>query len=201
MGGGILTRTLQEHPGHFRAVALAAPMHQPAVDNETNRRLSIAGAPESPLRRTPARVSDIFGSYKETDPSNDKGTTSVVRSSAKNHVRGYFRASRRIELEGPTLGWVYEAFRACDEMRRPEQSQRIVEPIVILQAAGDELVSSAAHTTVCEGINAGSPNQCRIVHFGPFANDIKPRHELLNSEDVVRFAALNTIYGHFRSHR
>jgi lysophospholipase len=78
-------------------------------------------------------------------------------------------------LGAPTVAWADTAFRAMHRFRRPQYPQSIHQPLLILAAGGDEVVSTAAIEEFSYYLRAGS----HLVIAGA-------KHEILQEQDRYR---------------
>jgi lysophospholipase len=84
-------------------------------------------------------------------------------------------AEPELGLGSPTVGWVDAAFRAMRELAEPTYPARIRQPILIVAAGQDELVSTPAIGQFSLRLRAGA----HLVVAGS-------RHEILMERDRVR---------------
>src|SRR5262249_39357026 len=93
----------------------------------------------------------------------------------------YARAAAVLETEptlgvgSPTVGWVDAAFRSMAQMRPPAYAGRIRQPMLIVAAGRDRLVSTGAIETFAVRLRAGS----HVVIAGA-------EHEIMMEQDAYR---------------
>ncbi len=174
MGGGILTRYAEKHPGSFAALILSSPMHglpikwwqRPFVSFMTamGKRRSYA------LGKGPWQPSmDVF-----------EGNDTTGSESRYRFKMDTYSADPSVWIGGPTYGWVHEADRAGKAMR--EDARRLTMPVLLFQAGADTIVDNSAQDAVV----AAAPDCTKIVLPGA-------RHELLLERDDVRDAVLDHV--------
>jgi len=90
-------------------------------------------------------------------------------------VAAVLEAEPALGLGSPTIAWIDSAFRVMAQMRAPSFPARIRQPILIVAAGQDQLVSTAAIETFAIHLRAGS----HVIVPGA-------QHELLMEQDVYR---------------
>jgi len=106
----------------------------------------------------------------------DKGKPEIwVQGRGRAVILGPLEARPELKVEGPTYGWVDAAFRAMYEFADPSYPTSIRQPILIVAAGRDELVSTPAIGQFAVRLRAGS----HLVIPGA-------RHELLMEQDRFR---------------
>jgi lysophospholipase len=172
MGGTVLIRAAHRGRRWFDRMVLSAPM------------IELAGPAASRGARLTARVLRYLGMGSAYVPGG--GATAVAsRPFVGNPVTSdpvrYARTAAIVEAEpelglgSPTVGWVDAAFRAMRELAEPTCPARIRQPILIVAAGQDELVSTPAIGQFSLRLRAGA----HLVVAGS-------RHEILMERDRVR---------------
>jgi lysophospholipase len=172
MGGTVLIRAAHRGRRWFDRMVLSAPM------------IELAGPAASRGAKLTARVLRYLGMGSAYVPSG--GATAVAsRPFVGNPVTSdpvrYARTAAIVEAEpelglgSPTVGWVDAAFRAMRELAEPTYPARIRQPILIVAAGQDELVSTPAIGQFSLRLRAGA----HLVVAGS-------RHEILMERDRVR---------------
>ncbi|MGH6671734.1 MAG: alpha/beta fold hydrolase [Xanthobacteraceae bacterium] len=171
-GGTVLIRAA--HRGHrwFDRVVLTAPL------------IGLAGASASPTAATIVRALRLAGfgsSYvpggaavvMETRPFAGNILTSDPVRYARNAA--VLEAEPSLELGRPTVAWADAAFRAMRAIRERGYASRIRQPILIVSAGLDVVVSNAAIEEFASQLRTGS----HLVVIGA-------KHELLMEQDRLR---------------
>jgi lysophospholipase len=172
MGATIAIRAIARGQRWFDRAVLSAPMLGIAFV----RSMAIAG-----MILTGARAAGFGGAYV---PGRYTGvldlrpfagnplTTDPVRYARNAAV---LEAEPALGLGGPTVAWCDAAFRAMAAMRDPGYPARIRQPILIIAAGNDAIVSSSATEDFAMQLRAGS----QLVVVGA-------QHELLMEQDRYR---------------
>ena len=172
MGAANLLRAIHEERRWFERVVLCAPMvdlrirRWPTVVRYFTRLMSAIGLGHryipggSPVAVTNRR---FFGNPVSSDPVRYERIASIVEADAS------------LGLGSPTLSWISAAFRQVDEFAEPEYPAKLRQPILILGAGDDRLVSTVASEKFAIRLRAGA----MIVIPGS-------RHEILIERDSIR---------------
>lgn len=171
MGGAVLTAFAQRRPAELAGLVLAAPMHRIFVNAWQARLVDLMvrlGRGEDYARGE----GPWDGGWEPFE--ENRTTSSPERYQRKQDL---FAGRRHLWLGGCTWGWVREALRATDAMRRDAGALR--DPALLLQAGREELVDNAGQDEVAAGAA-----RCRkqVVAEG--------KHELLLERDDLREEAL-----------
>jgi len=172
MGASILLRAAHGGRRWFDRIVLSAPM------------IELVGPPASRGARLTARFMRLGGFRSSYIPGG--GATAVssrpflgnpVTSDPVRYARtvAVVEAAPELGLGSPTIGWVDAAFRAMYEFADPGYPSSIRQPILIVAAGHDELVSTPAIGQFAVRLRAGS----HLVIPGA-------RHELLMEQDRFR---------------
>jgi lysophospholipase len=172
MGASILMRAAFRNRRWFDRMVLTAPM----ID------LDIVGMPR--VARAVAQAMRLAGMATSYVPGG--GATALASQPfagnplTSDPVR-YARTSALIEAEpalglgSPTIAWMNAAFRTIGEFAEPAYAARIRQPMLILAAGQDVIVSNAAIEQFALRLRAGS----QLVIAGA-------RHEILMEQDRYR---------------
>ncbi|MFG1464046.1 alpha/beta hydrolase [Xanthobacter sp. DSM 24535] len=172
MGGAIFLETVLAGHRWFDRAVLTAPM----VDLQVSRfapvlyptakilaNLGFGGAfvPGGSSKAASARAFD--GNPVTSDPARYARTAQIVD------------AHPELGLGGPTIGWVNAAFACMQHLMAPETVRLIRQPLLMVAAGADTVVSSAAIEHMAARLIAG-------------AQVVVPasRHEILMERDIFR---------------
>jgi lysophospholipase len=170
-GGNVALRYLvADGSRHFAAAAFSSPM---------------TGLPRAWFVRTAATLLGLLpgasawyapstGPY---DPGKYPFATNDVTHDERRYAftREWFEADRRLALGGPTIGWLYQAFRSFDVLNAPGSLERIALPTLIVSGTDDTVVDTTSHREAVARI----PGAEHAVIEGA-------RHELLMETDARR---------------
>ena len=172
MGATIIIRSIARGQRWFDRVVLSAPMLGIAFV----RSMAIAGTILAGARAVGFGRAYVPGRYTgilDLRPfAGNPLTTDPVRYARNAAV---IEAEPALGLGGPTVAWCDAAFRAMATMRDPGYPARIRQPILIVAAGGDAIVSNGATEDFATQLRAGS----QLVVAGA-------RHELLMEQDRYR---------------
>jgi lysophospholipase len=171
-GGTVLIRAA--HRGHrwFDRVVLTAPL------------IGLAGAGAAPYAAAVVRIMRLAGlganyvpgaaaAVMETRPFAENILTSDPVRYARNAA--VLEAEPSLALGRPTVAWCDAAFRAMRAIRERGYASRIRQPILIVSAGLDVVVSNTAIEEFAGSLRAGS----HLVVVGA-------RHEILMEQDRLR---------------
>jgi len=99
--------------------------------------------------------------------------TSDPRRYARNAA--ILEADPTLGIASPTVAWLDAAFAAMGEFRSPEFAGAILQPVLMLAAGGDAVVSAAAIAAFARRLPAGSH---RVIAGA--------KHEILQEDDRYR---------------
>jgi len=172
MGGAIAVATCHDGSRWFERVVLSAPM---------------IALPPSPLTRIAgplARTLRVFGSGSAYVPSGNGGLTGkqefITNPLTSDPVR-YARNAAVLEEEpelglgAPTVAWADAALRLMKRFAEPGYAGRIRQPILMVAAGRDEVVSTAAIEQFGMNLLAGR----HLILPGA-------KHEILQEQDLYR---------------
>jgi lysophospholipase len=172
MGGAVLLRVAHSGKRWFERTVLVAPM----VDFPGAR----ASLPSRVLIRT-LRLAGFGASYvpgSNVDRARAAGfagnpLTSDPRRYARNAA--IFAADPAIGIGSPTVAWLDAAFATIVAFRAADYPAQIDQPVLMVEAGGDAIVSGAAIKRFAARLPAGS--HCVIEGA---------RHEILQEQDGYR---------------
>ncbi len=172
MGASVLVRAVQRGHRWFERIVLSAPMIGVAAVNS----MSIAGTLLKAARFAGFGDSYLPGRYNgvlDLRPFAGNILTSDPVRYARNAA--ILEADPELELGGPTVTWVDAAFRAMRAFHDPGYPARIRQPILIVAAGRDAIVSNPAIEQFGMLLRAGS----HLVVTGA-------QHEILMEQDRYR---------------
>ena len=172
MGSANLLRAIHEERRWFDRVVLCAPMvdlrirRWPTVARFFTRFMSAIGLGHRYIPGGSAvAVSNrpFAGNPVSSDPVRYERIAAIVE------------ADSSLGLGSPTLSWISAAFRQADEFAEPEYPAKLRQPILIIAAGSDRLVSTPAAEKFAIHLRTGAI----IVIPGS-------RHEILIERDSIR---------------
>jgi lysophospholipase len=172
MGGAVMLRIAHAGKRWFDRIVLSAPM----IDLP-GRTTSL---PVRALVRT-LRYMGLGGQYVPGGSDELIGTTTFVNNPLTSDPVRYARNSAIYEEEptlgiaAPTIAWADSAFRAMRAFREVDYPSRIRQPVLMVAAGNDSIVSTAAIEEFAYHTRAGS----HLVIAGS-------KHEILQEQDRYR---------------
>jgi len=172
MGAAVLIRSVQHGRRWFDRIVLSAPM------------ISLVQAAGKPYARISARVLRMWGmgsSYIPGGGGTPINTLPFVGNRLTNDPVRYARTSAIIEAEpslaigSPTIAWIDSAFRTMSGFADPAYAGRLRQPLLLVAAGADQIVSTPATGAFAVCLRAGS----HLVIPGA-------KHELLMEQDRYR---------------
>ena len=172
MGASLLIRAAHRNRRWFDRMVLSAPMIELAgraasrgarATARTLRYLGLGGAYVPGGGAAAVASRPFIGNPVTSDPVRYARTAAIVE------------AEPMLGLGSPTVGWVDAAFRAMRQFAEPTFPARIRQPIMIVAAGEDGLVSTPAIGQFALRLRAGS----HLVVAGS-------RHEILMEQDRFR---------------
>lgn len=178
MGGHLLLRHLAAQPGAVDRAVLLAPM------------LGLLAAPIGPwAARLVARFGIARGRGNDYLPgagpyaANGQRLARLTGDADRAGDEGWWvEHDPELRLGGATVGWLAAAFASLDALAAPGVLEQVMTPLLILTAANDRLVDSAAASRLARRL----PN----ATLEPVAG---AAHELLRERDDVRDPVLARI--------
>ena len=150
MGAAVLIRSAQKGRRWFDRVVLCAPM------------IALGGRAGARFAAVSARTLRLLG-LGRSDPVRHARTAAIVD------------AEPMLGLGSPTVAWVDAAYRAMREFSEPQYPERIRQPMLIVAAGQDEVVSTPLTGKFAIRLRVGS----HLVIAGA-------RHEILMEQDRYR---------------
>lgn len=172
MGGTVLLRTAYAGKRWFDRIVLSAPM----IDLPGRR----TGFPVRMLLRG-LRFAGQGGRYVPGGSDALTGIDSFVNNTLTSDTVRFARNAAVLDedptlgVASPTIAWADAAFRAMHTFRRTDYPSQIRQPILMLAASSDAVVSTAAIEEFAYHLRAGS----HLVIAGS-------RHEILQEQDRYR---------------
>lgn len=171
MGGAIMLEAVAAGRRWFDRMVLTAPMLgltfpgqglvRPLVSTLSMLGLSSAFVPGGGSK--PVTEAPFEGNIVTSDPVRYARNGDIVR------------AQPELGLGAPTIGWLKSAYEAMDDLARPEIIPKLRQPLLMVVAGADRLVSNAAIERLSARLIAG-------------AHVVVPasRHEILMERDLFR---------------
>lgn len=172
MGGTILLQSVLEGHRWFDRMVLSAPM------------LGLKVVPMEPLARRLVGLFSVIGLARSFIPGGGPGSVSNLPFDGNRVTSDPVRYARTAQvtsehpdlaLGAPTNGWLNAAYDAMEELAEPDVIRRIRQPLLIIAAGADTLVSNTAIEHLSARLIAG-------------AHVVVPasRHEPLMERDIFR---------------
>jgi lysophospholipase len=172
MGAVMLIRAAQRGRRWFDRVVLSAPM------------IALVGSAGARFAATTARALRLIGLGRSYVPGGGPKPTALLpfvgNVLTSDPVR-YARTAAVVEAEpllglgSPTIAWLDAAYRGMSEFAEPQYPERIRQPILIVAAGQDEVVSTPITGKFATRLRVGS----HLVVAGA-------RHEILMEQDRYR---------------
>ncbi len=172
MGGAILLRALWKGHRWFDRIVLSAPM----IALRGGRRLGFAAAAARVMR-----LAGFGGSYVPGADRAPVGSRPFVGNVLTSDPVRYARNAAVLEAEpalgiaAPTVAWADAAFRAMHAFANPSYPASIRQPVLLIAAGKDEVVSPQAIEDFARRLRAGS----HLIIGGS-------EHEILMEQDHYR---------------
>ena len=172
MGGAVMLRVAHAGKRWFDRMVLSAPM------------IDLPGRRTSFPARTLLRLMRLMGQGGRYVPGGSDaltGTESFINNPFTSDAVRYARNAAILEedptlgIGSPTVAWADTAFRAMHTFRGVSYPSEIRQPILMLAASNDSIVSTAAIEEFAYHLRAGS----HLVIAGS-------RHEILQEQDRYR---------------
>jgi lysophospholipase len=172
MGGAILLRACHDGRRWFDRLVLSAPM------------IALPQASNSRLARPALRALKLIGRGSAYVPVGDEHTAdrqafagNVLTSDPVRFARNMavLEAEPALGLGRPTVGWADAAMRAMHEFALPSYPAGLRQPILMVAAGNDRVVSTPAIETFASNLLAGA----HLILPGS-------RHEILQEQDQYR---------------
>jgi lysophospholipase len=172
MGASILLRAAYQGRGWFDRMVLLAPM------------VALPGMRRSRLTRTGVRLMRLMGLGSSYVPGGDASVMmqrpfigNLLTSDPVRYARNIavLEAEPALAVGWPTVAWTDSAFRLMRQLRDPGFPLKIRQPMLIIAAGNDRIVSTPAIDEFAIRLRAGS----HLIVPGS-------RHELLMEQDRFR---------------
>lgn len=171
MGGAALVRVAHSGKQKFERYVLSSPM------------IDLHGLPGSCIGRAVARTKRFFGQddqYVLGGPVD--GPRDLFKDNNLTYDQARFDRNEAIvakdpslEIGRPTVAWVNAAYDSFDEFKAANYAKKITQPMLIVGAGDDTIVSTEANQRFAERLPAGKR---RVID--------KSRHEIPQETDRVR---------------
>jgi lysophospholipase len=172
MGGSVLMRISRQGSRWYDRAVLSAPM------------IELAGVRGMRLMKSTAKLMRYMGlgsAYVPGGSSTIQATGPYIGNPATSDPVRYARAKAVLEAEpalgvgSPTVGWANAAYRMMREFADPAYPSKIRQPLMLVAAGRDHVVSTAAIEDFAIRLRAGS----HLIVAGS-------RHELMMEQDRYR---------------
>jgi lysophospholipase len=172
MGAGVMLNLACKGVRWFDRVVLSAPMIELA---------GMRGSALSKLGAKAMRFSGMGSSYVPGGSSAPAASGPFIGNPATSDPVRHARTKAILEAEpalgigSPTVSWLNAAYRAIDDYAHPNFTQKIRQPLMLIAAGRDEVVSTAAIEDFAVRLRAGS----HLIVAGA-------KHELMMEQDRYR---------------
>jgi lysophospholipase len=172
MGATVMMRIARKGSRWFDRIVLSTPM------------FSLTGNRGGTTAKALIRAMRLFGMGTAYVPSgsaeviaigpfvNNNATSDPVRYA---RTKAVFEAAPELAVASPTVSWLSAAYRAMADVAEPSFASKIRQPLMLLAAGRDQVVSTAAIEDVAMRLRAGS----HLIIAGA-------RHELMMEQDRYR---------------
>jgi lysophospholipase len=176
MGASILLRAAYQGHRWFDRTVLLAPM------------IALPGMRRSSLTRVGVKALRLIGLGGAYVPGGDASVMmqrpfigNMLTSDPVRYARNMavVEAEPALAIGWPTVGWTDSAFKAMRQLQEPSFPARIRQPILVIAAGHDQIVSTPAIDEFAIRLRAGA----HLIVPGS-------RHELLMEQDRFRMQAL-----------
>jgi lysophospholipase len=172
MGAAVLIRSATHGRRWFDRIVLTGPM------------INLWRTAGTPLARTTARVLRLMGLGRSYVPGGGGTAINTLPFAGNNLTSDAVRYARTVAIleaepalgiGSPTIAWVDAAFRVMNEFADPSYASRLRQPLLLVAAGQDRIVSTPAIGQFAIRLRAGS----HLVIAGA-------RHEILMEQDRYR---------------
>ena len=172
MGGAVLLRAAHQGQRWFDRIVLSGPM------------IDIAGAAGSRVARVSARFMRLIGFGSSYVPGGGGTAINTLPFPGNNLTSDPVRYARTVAIleaepslgiGSPTVAWLDAAFKTMNEFAEPTYPSRLRQPLLLVAAGQDKVVSTPATAAFAQRLRAGS----HLVIPGA-------RHEILMEQDRYR---------------
>jgi lysophospholipase len=172
MGGTVMMRVARQGSRWFDRIVLSAPM------------LRLAGNRSAAPARITAGVMRLFGMGSTYVPGGSDAMVAtgsyvdnIATSDPVRHARtkAVLEAAPELGIGSPTVSWLSAAYRAMGEIDGSGFANKVRQPLMLIAAGRDQVVSTAAIEDIAIRLRAGS----HLIIAGA-------RHELMMEQDRYR---------------
>jgi lysophospholipase len=172
MGGSVMMRIARHGSRWFDRIVLSAPM------------IRLPGMRSAPFSRFTVRAMRYMGMGSAYVPGGSSTMVAtgpyignVATSDPVRHARtkAILEAAPELGLGSPTVSWINAAYRAMGEFADPNFPSKVRQPLMLIAAGRDQVVSTAAIEDIAIRLRAGS----HLIVAGS-------RHELMMEQDSYR---------------
>ena len=172
MGAAVLLRSTYQGQRWFDRIVLSGPM------------IDIAGAAGSRVARVSARFMRLIGFGSSYVPGGGGTAINTLPFPGNNLTSDPVRYARTVAIleaepslgiGSPTVAWLDAAFKTMNEFAEPTYPSRLRQPLLLVAAGQDKVVSTPATAAFAQRLRAGS----HLVIPGA-------RHEILMEQDRYR---------------
>lgn len=172
MGGSVMMRIARQGSRWFDRIVLSAPM------------IDLSGMRGSGFVKATAKLMRFAGLGSSYVPGGNATVMSAgqyignpLTSDPVRHARtkAVLEAEPALGIGAPTIAWLDAAYRVTDEFADPTYPGKIRQPLMLIAAGRDEIVSTAAIEDFAVRLRAGS----HLIIAGS-------RHELMMEQDRYR---------------
>jgi lysophospholipase len=172
MGGTVLLRVARQGSRWFDRIVLSAPM------------IRLSGNRNALSARITVRAMRLLGMRSAYVPGG--GPTAVATGSYVNNVatsdpvrhartKAVLEAAPELGIGSPTVSWLDAAYRTMGDVANPAYASKVRQPLMLIAAGRDQVVSTAAIEEIAIRLRAGS----HLIVAGA-------RHELMMEQDLYR---------------
>ena len=172
MGGTVLLRVARQGSRWFDRIVLSAPM------------IRLSGKRNVLPAKITVRTMRLLGLGSAYVPGG--GATAVATGSYVNNVatsdpvrhartKAVLEAAPELGIGSPTVAWLDAAYRTMGDIANPSYASKVRQPLMLIAAGRDQVVSTAAIEDIAIRLRAGS----HLIIAGA-------RHELMMEQDRYR---------------
>ncbi len=172
MGGTVMMRIARQGSRWFDRVVLSAPM------------IRLYGSRNALAAKITARAMRLMGMGSAYVPGGS-GTpvatgpyvNNIATSDPVRHARtkAVLEAAPELGIGSPTVSWLNAAYRSMGEIASPSYAGKVRQPLMLIAAGRDQVVSTTAIEDIATRLRAGS----HLIIAGA-------RHELMMEQDRYR---------------
>jgi len=172
MGAAVIMRIARQGNRWFDRIVLSAPM------------IRLAGKSDSAFSKIAVRVMRLAGFGSAYVPGGSEAVMAMgafignpVTSDPVRYARtkAVLEVAPELGIGSPTVSWLNAAYRAMDEIADPAYPSKVRQPLMLIGAGRDQIVSNAAIEDVAIRLRAGS----HLIIAGA-------GHELMMEQDRYR---------------